>query len=126
LRILAALLLASIAWGGTVELTHHHGARAAKHISASGGTNAPALVTEDPADEPLLQSSEQESSSSRSSSRSECLICQLHHNLATTLLSEPPTVDATETIAIRATFAVALQLSEFTANQHGRAPPAIL
>ena len=126
LLVLAALLLASIAWGSTVEFTHHHGGRAEKTISASEGSNARTTVTEAQADRYLVQNSEQEKSSSRSNSRSECLICQLHHNLATTLLSQPTTLDSTETTATWATFAVALQLSEFTANQHGRGPPAIL
>jgi hypothetical protein len=121
LRIVAGFVLASIAWGSTVELTHHHGVRAAKLFSASEAANA--SLAGEQAGERVFQADEPQRSSSRSKAGSECLICQLHHNLQATLISEPPGVGATETNSPSATCAVALQLSEFTANQHGRAPP---
>jgi hypothetical protein len=122
LRIVAAFVLASLAWGSTVEFTHNHGVNAAKRVTPAQAVNSPAAAT-DLATESAAQTSEQQRSSSRSTSRAECLICQLHHNLSTTLISEPPGVDASPTNAPRASFAVVLQLSEYTANQHGRAPP---
>jgi hypothetical protein len=122
LRIVAAFVLASLAWGATVEFTHNHGVNAAKRVSLAQGVSSPA-ATADAANEAAVQAGEQQRSSSRSSSRAECLICQLHHDLSTTLISEPPGVDASPTSAPRASFAVVLQLSEYTANQHGRAPP---
>jgi hypothetical protein len=122
LRIVAAFVLASLAWGSTVEFTHNHGINAARRV-----TSAQAVNSSDAAanleNESAVQTSERQRSSSRSNSRSECLICQLHHNLSTTLISEPPDIDASPTNALRASFAVVVQLSEFTANQHGRAPP---
>jgi hypothetical protein len=121
LRIVAAFVLASIAWGSTIEFAHHHGTRAAKLVSASEAANA--SLAGEQADERLFQADEPQRSPSRSKAGSECLICQLHHNLSTTLISEPPGIGATETNSPSVTRTVALQLSEFTANQHGRAPP---
>gem|GEM_PF-5074229 len=87
LRIVAAMLLASIAWGSTVESAHNHSTRAPKHTNASEAAN-PSATTSEKSDAPRVQTEEPHRSSSRSSSRSECLICQLHHNLTTTLLTE--------------------------------------
>jgi len=120
-RLLAFLLLAAFAWGTTGELNHHHGTRAGLGQS---------LLS--PAQDSIVSESAQVSSdntggtSSRSRSGAACLICQLHQNLSATLFSEPPRIGSTETLATNATAPVVLQLSEFTANQHGRAPPSIL
>jgi hypothetical protein len=125
LRIVAAFVLASLAWGSTAEFTHNHGVNAAKRVAPAQTVKSPTAAA-DLANESAVQTTEDERSSSRSTSRSECLICQLHHNLSTTLISEPPSVDANLTSALRPSFAVVLQHSEYTANQYGRAPPTIL
>jgi len=117
-RVLGALLLAAIAWGSTFEFTHHHGVgspirsqRVARETQTSGNEQA--------------ASGQLPPLSSRTST-SECSICQLHHNLATTLISQPAGVssDASQSIA-QFSFAQ-IQLAEFSASQHGRAPPTLL
>jgi hypothetical protein len=123
LRIVAAFILASIAWGSTFEFTHNHEARSGKFVSTSEAANAPATVSDVQANGRRFQTNEPQRSSSRSKAGTDCLICQLHHNLSATLISRPPGVGATDTKAPNATSAVGLRLSEFTANQHGRAPP---
>jgi hypothetical protein len=122
--MLAVLLLASIAWGTAAEFTHHHGAQSDTRLIQSLATKA----LETPAEALTTKFDSSDAGGNRSSSRSrvECLICQLHQNLSATLFSEPPGVGPTETHALKATTPVVLQLSEFTANQHGRAPPANL
>src|SRR5215510_8998042 len=117
-RLLGAFLLAAIAWGSTFEFTHHHGVGSltrSQRVSSETQTNnnEEAVTRQLP---PL---------SSRTST-SECSICQLHHNLATTLISQPAGVssDASQSIA-QFSFAQ-IQLAEFSASQHGRAPPILL
>lgn len=119
-RVIATLLLAAIAWGSTVEFTHHHGASSAQFANQQfAGTN----------DVEVKQASIESQQSSHSSSRSntsECSICQLHHNLATTLISKLADAKcevASLTTTVKTT---AVHLSEFTATRRGRAPPALL
>jgi hypothetical protein len=117
-RVIGAVLLAAIAWGSTFEFTHHHG--------VGSLTRSQRVATE-------TQTSGNEESATRQlpplssrTSTSECSICQLHHNLATTLISQPAGVssDAGQSIA-QFSFAQ-IELAEFSASQHGRAPPALL
>src|SRR5688572_24132421 len=76
--------------------------------------------------ETSVQEYEPARSSSRQNLSSECLICQLHHNLATTLLSQPASVDTLHQQTARSSTPERLHLLEFTTVQHGRAPPTIL
>jgi len=122
--MLAVLLLASIAWGTAAEFTHHHGAQSDTRLSQSLATAAP--ETPDGAFTTKVETSDAGGTRSSSRTRAECLICQLHQNLSATLFSETPGVGPTETQALKTTTPVVLQLSAFTANQHGRAPPANL
>src|SRR3989442_6810299 len=119
-RVLAALLLAAIAWGSTFEFTHHHGASSQQLESQAYTSKADAA-----ADQSSFQSQQSSQSSSRSST-SECSICQLHHNLATTLISKLADTRYDVAQAASVTEAAAVHLSEFTATQHGRAPPVLL
>ena len=124
-RVVAAVLLAVIAWGSTVEVTHGHAATDtnlnAERVRDGIGTSAT---------EKTPCSSVRENEPARSSSRqnlsSECLICQLHHNLATTLLSQPASIDTLHQQAAHSSAPECLHLREFTTVQHGRAPPTIL
>ena len=120
-RLLAILLLAAFAWGTVAEFNHQHGAKT-RLGQISSASNS--IATE--SSFPQIESDDNDGTSSTSRTRGACLICQLHQNLSATLFSEPPGVGATETHLLRAAVPVVFQLSEFTANQHGRAPPSIL
>jgi hypothetical protein len=115
------MLLASLAWGSTVELTHHHGVKAA--ASLSGTAESPAA---DDATATQISSSKTNGTSSNSKTDGECLICQLHQNLSTTIVAHTPGVGPTETLALRTAPSAVVQISEFTSTGQGRAPPSIL
>ena len=121
--MLAVLLLASLAWGSTVELTHHHGAKAKSSESRSSTAQS---VTADDATSTQISSSNPNGPSSNSKTGVECLICQLHQNLSSTIVGHPPGVGPTETRGLNTPSSAVVQLSEFTATGQGRAPPAIL
>ena len=121
-RIIAAVLLAVIAWGSTVEVTHGH---AAPETNQNAQRTRNCIQTSEPEQASLtsVEENEPSRSSSRPNTSSECLICQLHHNLATTLLSQPASIDALHQQAARSSTPERLHLREFTTVQHGRAPP---
>jgi hypothetical protein len=119
-RLLAALLLASLAWGTTAEFNHHHGGRSQSLLSTTQAQNA------DEASSVKIESSETNGTSSTSKTRAACLICQLHQNLSATALGQTPGVGTAETHALRVPSSVVVQLSEFTTNCQGRAPPSNL
>jgi hypothetical protein len=119
LRILAALLLASIAWGSTVEFTHHHGVLNASAAGASGA----AYQQDNQSGGARWQDDNSPQSSSRSNRGAECSICQLQHNLATTLLSESAPTEADEIYIPHSQTSSKVQFLEFTATLQGRAPP---
>jgi hypothetical protein len=118
-RLLAILLLAAFAWGTTAELSHHHGTKAKLGVSFSGAGQSP---TADEATSKQISSSNT-NGTSNSKTGAECLICQLHQNLSATVIGHTPGVGSTEKHVLKTTARVFLQLSEFTANQQGRAPP---
>lgn len=124
LRVTAAFLLAVIAWGGTVEISHGHSAPGA-NPNAQKSLSCVVSAASDCSTASVQQNSPIRSSS-RPNASSECLICQLHHNLATTLLSQPASVDTLHQKAANATTPASLHILEFTTVQHGRAPPVIL
>jgi hypothetical protein len=119
------VLLASIGWGATAEFTHNHGARstarASTPLSQAQASNADEQTTS-----PRVESGETERSSSKSTNGADCLICQLHQNLSTTLFNAPPSVAAIDIHVAGATAAIVFPPSEVASNQHGRAPPANL
>jgi hypothetical protein len=117
-RVIGAFLLAAIAWGSTFEFTHHHDVRSAlraQQVATETQTNGN--------DEAASRQLPPLSSRTRTS---ECSICQLQHNLATTLISEPAglTSDAIQS-APQSAF-VQIELADFTRSQRGRAPPSLL
>jgi hypothetical protein len=122
-RLLAALLLASLAWGTTAEFNHHHGARA--RFDQSLLSTTPAQNADD-ALSVRIESSETNGTTSSRKTGAECLICQLHQNLSATALGHTPGVGTAETHALKAQLSVVFQLSEVTANCQGRAPPSNL
>ena len=124
-RVTAAVLLAVIGWGTTVEVTHGHAATDTK-LNAERVRKCIETPATDKTPEAFVQENGSARSSSRPNTSSECLICQLHHNLATTLLSRPASVDALHQQAARSSMPERLHLREFTTVQHGRAPPTIL
>jgi hypothetical protein len=124
-RVLAVVLLASIAWGATAEFTHHHGAQSTARVSALL-SQAPAPNVADQSLAPWIESRETEASSSRSTNGADCLICQLHQNLSATLFNTPPRVAPVDIHVVSASATVIFPLSEVASNEHGRAPPSNL
>src|SRR5688572_21081992 len=82
-RVTAAVLLAVIAWGSTVEVIHGHAATDT-NLNAERVRNCIEISASDKTLRTSVQENEPAKSSSRQNTSSECLICQLHHNLATT------------------------------------------
>jgi hypothetical protein len=118
-RVLAALLLASITWGATAELTHSHESRTRTSL-------AQIQVTDVVNANESVQSSNQNNSSSRSRSSAECLICQLHQNLSNTLLAQALGAASAETHSAAFNPDLTLHRADFSRSQRGRAPPVIL
>jgi hypothetical protein len=79
-QLLAAILLASIAWGATAEFTQH--SRITSSIHARTGANFHSSFDASES----VETTDQSNTSSRSRASAECLICQLHQNLSNTLL----------------------------------------
>jgi hypothetical protein len=124
-RVLALVLLASIAWGATAEFTHHHGAQSTARLSATPNQAQASNVAAQTAT-PRVESGETGTSSSKSSNGADCLICQLHQNLSATLFNTPPRVAPIDIQVVSASATVIFPLSEVASNQHGRAPPSNL
>src|SRR5262252_8968441 len=117
MRVLAALLLASIAWGATAEFTHNHGSRTRSLLAQTQtGSFSP------DADE-SVQSSNRNSNTSRSKSAADCLICQLHQNLSNTLLGHTIAIASAETRSLGFNPNPLLHRTGFSKSQRGRAPP---
>jgi hypothetical protein len=117
-RVIGALLLTAIVWGSTFEFTHHHGVGSpslSQRLERDKQTNGNQEVA-----------SRQLPPLSSRTRTSECSICQLQRNLATTLISQR--VDVTADAASSTTpFAFAqIELAEFTQSQRGRAPPTFI
>src|SRR5258707_892344 len=113
-RLLAMLLLASLAWGSTVEFTHHHGTNAKPGSSLASTQSATANEATQ------ISSSKTNGTSSKSQTGAECLICQLHQNLSTTEISHAPGAGSRETRGLKTPADAVVQLSEFTSTGHGR------
>jgi hypothetical protein len=119
-RVLAALLLASITWGATAEFTHSHGLRTRSTLTQAQTADSSFTTDES------VQSSSSPSGSSRSKSAADCLICQLHQNLSTTLLGHTLAVATVEARSFRFNPDPLLHRADFSRSQRGRAPPTIL
>jgi len=117
---MAVVLLAALSWATTAEFTHHHGT-AGFNQSLSNPTQAKQISII-----PSVESTATKGTSSRSRTVAECLICQLHQNLSSTLFSDPPRVASAETKIRYAVTTALFRLSEFRSDQQGRAPPSNL
>lgn len=118
-QALALLLLAAIAWGATAEVTHHH--RQSNPASAEQLASAGDLVASE-----RIESPSKGTSSNRTTTRDECLICQLHQNLFGTLLSHSQHTAPAATGILYSRAAPDSYSSQFNTPQRGRAPPFIL
>lgn len=113
-HIFSCLLLASIIYGATFQVVHQHGAPALRQVPSASNT-LDAISPSDGAD----------SSSEGTLKSKDCSICQLHRQLASTLLYGA--VPALATPA-RYTPPADNSIPAHSANrtpQRGRAPPTI-
>jgi hypothetical protein len=116
---MAVLLLASLGWGATAELAHHHDAQL-----NSGASLSTLNATKTPHDAASVQLQVfNTSGSSSSKTRNECLICQLHQNLSATIFSNLPGFGTSDARILHVTTNVVVQLSELRFIGQGRAPP---
>jgi hypothetical protein len=117
-RILAFLLLASLAWGAIAEVTHRHNgqkiSRSRQSLSAPIANSQAGAGTE-------LGSSERQTF--KSSISSQCTLCQLQQNLSATLFG--PTLQLAAPDSLSVSFAVQKisTLSSSALIPDGRAPP---
>jgi hypothetical protein len=111
-RVLASVLLVAIAWGATAEATHHHGSAARGAYSRA---NAPA--------QPAIQSFSDQTGPRKSSTRNECLICQLHRHLFASALTHHLHETPTAYLCPRFTPHAISHRKQFTYLERGRAPP---
>jgi hypothetical protein len=118
--MLAVLLLASIAWGSTAEFTHHHSA-GNQTLGSSFQTTSTVL---DQTSSDQVSPNKNRGTSSNTKGGAECLICQLHQNLSTSVIGHAPGDGPTERRSLTTPLSAVIQLSEFAVIGHGRAPPA--
>jgi hypothetical protein len=110
--VLSLLLLGFIVYGTTVEAAHTHGNLAAANILV-GASNF-----SDPATETKT--------TTKLTGCGECLICQLHQNFASSLISEPPSIVSSSVKSLFLNFTAISVHSQITTPQRGRAPPFTL
>ena len=114
-RVIGALLLLAIAWGSTFEITHHH--------SVGSSALSQRVATEKQSQANQEAASRQLPPLSSRTRTSECSICQLQYNLATTLISQPAAVTSDAASSTTPFAIVQIELAEFSEFRHGRAPP---
>src|SRR5262249_20400352 len=119
-RLLAALLLFTLACGTVTEFTHSHRDRASRVPATIATTNF------DDSGALSAQSDQRSGTSSRSKTSAECLICHLHQNLSNTYFTHELAVAPTETHAFAFSTTVNFYRDDFSTGLRGRAPPAIL
>jgi len=109
-RVLAFVLLLLVAYSTTAEAVHKHGNLLVRNQATQGISVA---------------STPDGTGSSLNDSRSlgDCLICQLHQNLSTTLFSPLPQAIAPVVQATLAPTVEVSYLSHAATPQRGRAPP---
>jgi hypothetical protein len=108
-RALSILLLAFIICGTTVEAAHNHGNLAGSTQAQSAGHFS------DPATEGAINTG--------SLNCSDCLICQLHQNFSTAVLSVTPNLAPLVISTRRIQFHSLLASSQTSVTRTGRAPP---
>jgi len=110
-RVLSLLLLGFIAYGTTVEAAHTHGNLAANNIVSASNFSDPAT---------------QSKTTTKLTGCGDCLICQLHQNFSTTLISVPPSLVSSSTSSRVFNSTVLLVHSQVSSPTRGRAPPLSL
>src|SRR5438552_17600829 len=120
-RLLAALVMASIAWGAIAEATHRHGNQST--IRSRLTLTADASPQSSTA---RLETTETENSQTGSSNAGQCLICQLQQNLSTILFAPPLRFAIGDPLSVRLSSLSAPLLSRSALPQQGRAPPSNL
>jgi Protein of unknown function (DUF2946) len=108
-RLLAFALLLFIGYGATAEVAHKHG-----NILSDG--RASSATT-------LSHQGDANSSSETSRRSGECLICQLHQHLFSSLLNAPPLVAPPTAQMARSAADTISYLLQTDAPRRGRAPP---
>ncbi|HKC64615.1 MAG TPA: DUF2946 family protein [Pyrinomonadaceae bacterium] len=108
-RLLAFVLLALVAYMTTAEAVHNHG-----NLSANRTATIESVAS---------RPSDASSSLDDSNSIADCLICQLHQNLSTTLFNPLPQVIAPQEQAAQTPAAAISYLSQSDTVRRGRAPP---
>jgi hypothetical protein len=108
-RVLSLLLLGFVVYGTTVEAAHTHGNLTAA-TSAVGASNFSDPAAETKANTSVLGCGD-------------CLICQLHQQFSTTLISVPPSLSQSSLKAQFFKLTTVSVLSQTSAPRTGRAPP---
>jgi len=119
-RLLAALLLTILGWQSSAEFTHKHGSLPRATKSSQQQITAVPQPTED------AHSHKRSGSASFFRTATDCLICQLHQNLSTTVFTDTSVSSATQARVLAIEHTAAFVRADFSGNQRGRAPPTIL
>ena len=122
MRLLAVLVLASLAWGATAEVTHRHGAQLNARLRLLQATTVP----DQPATPQIATPRRGRQETTSSSSSGQCLICQLHQNLSTTLITASLQSETAQALIVVASANLPFAPSNSALTQPGRAPPAYL
>jgi hypothetical protein len=109
-RLTAFVLLLFISYGATAEVAH-------KHCSVLPAGRADVAKTT------ISNPSDANTSSERSRNGGECLICQLHQHLFTSLLNTLPQIAPPPAQFVRLPAAAVSYHVQLDAPQRGRAPP---
>ena len=115
-RILAFLLLASLAWGAIAEVTHRHNGQ---KISRSRQSLSTPIANSQAGTE--VGSSETQTF--KSSVSSQCTLCQLQQNLSATLFGPTLQLAAPESLSVSFAVQKISTLSSSALIPDGRAPP---
>ncbi|MBA3768851.1 MAG: hypothetical protein H0W99_18100 [Acidobacteria bacterium] len=111
-RVLAFLLFAIIFHGATAEIVHQHGGLSPA-LAGVVNTTQPAASDSGDADSPWNQTR----------TRSECVICQLHQHLSSTLLSVLPGIAPPSAQFAHSPADSSYYSSQDSTTQRGRGPP---
>jgi hypothetical protein len=121
IREIALMLLASLSWASTAELTHSHQTQSASRLAelqSSSTSNDQAA--------PRIESSSKDGPSGTRRSSSECSICQLHQNLFASLFTHRLYLAPAPTQHLCGPAELVSFFAGFKSPQQGRAPPSLL
>ena len=114
-RLLAAVVLASVGWGAIAGFMHNHGRASIQSAQASGQQAS--------SNSGAAQSAGTNGTSSKYRTAGDCLICQLHQNLSTITFSHVSVVADAETHSYGSDTAASFHHGDYSTNRRGRAPP---